>query len=68
MVILSIQRMGLRGVIQFVGSNGANAMEFDARLSDDEVMRLLPKEDQEVKPSSKAEKPKRKNAVGKGKR
>lgn len=39
--IISIQRMGSRGVVQFVGPNGADALNFDAKLTDAEVRRLI---------------------------
>lgn len=40
--IISIQRTGSRGVVQFIGPNGADAIGFDAKLTDAEVRRLLP--------------------------
>lgn len=39
--IISIQRTGSRGVVQFIGPNGADALNFDAKLTDAEVRRLI---------------------------
>lgn len=46
--IISIQRMGSRGVVQFIGPNGADALNFDAKLTDAEVRRLLPADGAEL--------------------
>ncbi|MBS1453624.1 MAG: hypothetical protein HP002_09610 [Lentisphaeria bacterium] len=40
--IISIQRMGSRGVVQFVADGKADAIEFNANLTDAEVRGLLP--------------------------
>lgn len=40
--IISIQRIGTRGVVQFVCPDGADALNFNAKLTDAEVRRLLP--------------------------
>lgn len=40
--IISIQRIGTRGVVQFVGPDGADALNFNAKLTDAEVRGLLP--------------------------
>ena len=39
--IISIQRRAGRGVVQFVRNGTATALRFDARLSDDEVRKLV---------------------------
>ncbi len=39
--IISIQRIAGRGVVQFVRNGTATALRFDARLSDDEVRKLV---------------------------
>lgn len=39
--IISIQRGGGSGVVQFVRNGTATALRFDARLSDDEVRKLV---------------------------
>lgn len=39
--IISIQRIAGRGVMQFVRNGTATALRFDARLSDDEVRKLV---------------------------
>ena len=39
--IISIQRIAGRGVVQFVRNGTATALRFDARLSDEEVRKLV---------------------------
>ena len=39
--IISIQRFAERGVVQFIRDNKADAIQFDATLTDDEVLNLL---------------------------
>ena len=39
--IISIQRIAGRGVVQFVRNGTATALRFDARLSNDEVRKLV---------------------------
>lgn len=39
--IISIQRAAGRGVVQFIRNNQAEALQFDAQLSDDAVRRLI---------------------------
>ncbi|MGF0036485.1 hypothetical protein HF882_06760 [Victivallis vadensis] len=39
--IISIQRTGSHGVVQFIGPHGADALNFDAKLTDAEVRRLI---------------------------
>lgn len=46
--IISIQRMGSHGVVQFIGPHGADAFNFDSKLTDAEVRRLLPADGAEL--------------------
>lgn len=39
--IISIQRAAGRGVVQFIRNNQAEALRFDAQLSDDAVRKLI---------------------------
>lgn len=39
--IISIQRAARRGVVQFIRNNQAEALQFDAQLSDDAVRKLI---------------------------
>ena len=46
--IISIKRMGSHGVVQFIGPHGADAFNFDSKLTDAEVRRLLPADGAEL--------------------
>lgn len=51
--IISIQRIAGRGVVQFVRNGTATALRFDARLSDEEVRKLVADQDCDKKTMEK---------------
>lgn len=66
--IISIQRSGERGVVQYAESGIIKAMRFSPSLSDDEVIAMLDQHQkpQEAQKSSTAKQRKRGKTISKG--